>query len=260
VPAAQRLVRGAIYSGRETNVLGFVKEPRGMKLPELLARRHMRNQVKDEELLEKVTPDYTIGCKRILPSNKWYPALSQPNVELVSDGVKEVRAHSIVSNDGSERGIDTLILGTGFKVTDLPMTHWVKGRDGRVLREAWSESMRAHLGTATAGFPNFFMLLGPNTGLGHNSMIYMIESQVAYIVDALREMEERGATTVEVRPEAESSYNERIDAQMEGTVWNTGCTSWYLDDTGRNPTLWPDWTWRFRQRTSRFDPSAYELA
>jgi cation diffusion facilitator CzcD-associated flavoprotein CzcO len=259
LPPLQRLVRGGVYAARETFVVGFVKKPRVMKLAERLARRHMRRQIADPELRQRVTPDYTIGCKRILPSNKWYPALSQPNVDLVTDGIEEVRQSSIVTTDGAERHVDAIIFGTGFKVTDMPVASYIRGRDGRSLDELWQGSPRALLGTAIAGFPNLFMLLGPNTGLGHSSMVYMIESQVAYVLDALRVMRERGHATVEVRPDAEERFNERVQEQLGGTVWNTGCASWYLDDTGRNATLWPDWTWRFRRRTARFDPADYRL-
>ena len=258
-PALQRLVRGAVYGGREINVLGFVKDPRIMAVAERIARWHMGRQVTDPELLEKVTPEYTIGCKRILPSNRWYPALAEPNVELVDGGVVEVRPHSVVGSDGVEREVDTIIFGTGFSVTDMPLGKLVTGRGGRTLDEYWQGSPSAHLGTAIAGFPNLFMLLGPNTGLGHSSMIYMIESQLAHVMDALRVMRDRGAKTVEVREDVADRFNEGVDRQLEGTVWNTGCASWYLDDTGRNATLWPDWTFRFRQRTARFDPSEYDL-
>jgi cation diffusion facilitator CzcD-associated flavoprotein CzcO len=257
---AQRLMRGGIYAGREVAVLGFVKNPKLMRIAERMAKRHQRKQISDPELLERVTPDYTIGCKRILPSNKWYPALGEPNVELVTSGVKEVRKNSVVDEDGIERPVDAIIFGTGFEVTDMPVAKQVRGRDGRTLDELWQGSPRAHLGTAIAGYPNFFMLLGPNTGLGHNSMVYMIESQVAHVMDVLRAMDEGGAGTVEVRQEALERFNERVEQQLEGTVWNTGCKSWYLDSTGRNTTIWPNWTFRFRQRTAEFDAAEYELS
>ena len=257
-PLLQKLVRGGIYSARELLVLGFAKQPRLMKLVERLARRHMDEQISDPELRRKVEPGYTIGCKRILPSNKWYPALGRDNVELVTDGVAEVREHSIVTGAGEEIAVDAIIFGTGFNVTDMPVASYVRGRDGRTLDEHWQGSPRAHLGSTVPGFPNLFMLLGPNTGLGHSSMVYMIESQVAYVIDALKEMRRRGAGTAEVRPEAVRDFNDGIDERMRDTVWNTGCSSWYLDATGRNSTLWPDWTFAFR-RASRFDPTAYEL-
>ncbi len=259
VPALQKLVRGGAYAGRELFVLGFVKDPRIMKVAERIARRHMEKQISDPELREKVTPSYTIGCKRILPSNKWYSALAKPNVELLTGGVDRVTRNSIVTGDGEEREVDAIIFGTGFQVTDMPVGSMVRGPGGKTLDEAWQGSPKAHLGTAMPGFPNLFVLLGPNTGLGHSSMVYMIESQVQYVLDALRHMDANGADTVQVRGGVAERYNAEIDKRMERTVWSTGCASWYLDETGRNATLWPDWTWRFRQRTARFDPSEFEL-
>jgi cation diffusion facilitator CzcD-associated flavoprotein CzcO len=258
-PPLQRLARGGIYAGRELLVLGFAKNPKLMKLLERLARRHMSSQIADPKLLERVTPDYTIGCKRILPSNHWYRALSQPNVELVTDGIREVHAHSIFDADGVEREVDAIVFGTGFHVTDMPVASQVRGRDGKLLDDHWQGSPRAHHGCTVPGFPNLFMLLGPNTGLGHSSMVYMIESQVAYVADALRVMDERGAETVEVDRAAADGFNRAVQDELEDTVWNTGCSSWYLDDTGRNATIWPDWTWRFRRATARFEEADYSL-
>jgi cation diffusion facilitator CzcD-associated flavoprotein CzcO len=260
-PVLQRLVRGGIYSARELLVLGFVKQPRLMKVVERLARKHMDRQISDPELRRKVEPGYTIGCKRILPSNQWYPALGRDNVELVTDGIAEVREHSLVTGAGEEVEVevDAIIFGTGFKVTDMPVARCVRGRAGRTLEEHWDGSPRAHLGTTVPGFPNLFMLLGPNTGLGHSSMVYMIESQVAHVMGALEEMRRRGAATLEVRAEAARDFNAALDEQMKDTVWSTGCKSWYLDDTGRNSTLWPDWTFAFRRRAARFEAADYEL-
>jgi len=259
LPAAQRLVRGGIYAGREALVLGFVKNPRLMKVVERLARKHMEHQVDDPELLEKVTPDYTIGCKRILPSNHWYRTLGKPNVELVTDAIGEVRPRSIVTADGREREVDAIVLGTGFHVTDIPAAHRVRGRGGVLLDDLWHGSPRAHLGSSVVGFPNLFFLLGPNTGLGHSSMVYMIEAQIAHVMGALRHMREHRAQTIEVRPEVQERYNAVLERKLERTVWNTGCASWYLDRTGRNSTAWPDWTWRFRRRVARLDPAEYLL-
>jgi len=259
LPALQKAVRAGVYGAREALVLGLVKHPRLMAIPERIARRHMRDQVADPDLLARVTPDYAVGCKRILPSNHWYPALAQPNVELVTSAIREVRPRSIVTADGTERAVDTIVFGTGFHVTDMPFGALVRGRDGRRLADAWEGSPRAHLGSTVAGFPNLFLLLGPNTGLGHSSMVYMIESQINHVIDALRVMRERGAAVAEVRPEVQAAYNRELDAKLSGTVWSTGCSSWYLDASGRNAALWPDWTWRFRQRTRRFDPAQHTL-
>jgi cation diffusion facilitator CzcD-associated flavoprotein CzcO len=258
-PLLQKLARGGVYAGRELFVLGFVKDPRVMKMAEKIARKHMQKQISDPELLEKVTPGYTIGCKRILPSNRWYRALSQPNVELLTGGVERVTRNSVVTGGGEEREVDAIIFGTGFQVTDMPVGKMVRGPGGKTLDDVWEGSPKAHLGTAMPGFPNLFVLLGPNTGLGHSSMVYMIESQVAYVLAALEYMDRHRADTVEVRAEVAERYNADIDERMQGTVWNTGCASWYLDDTGRNATLWPDWTFAFRRRTAQFDPADFEL-
>ena len=259
VPAAQKLVRGGVYAGREALVLGIVKNPRLMKVIERVARKHMEHQIDDPELLERVRPDYTIGCKRMLPSNRWYRALGKPNVELVTDAITEVRGRSVVTADGREREVDAIVLGTGFHVTDIPAAHRIRGRGGVLLDDLWHGSPRAHLGSTVAGFPNLFFLLGPNTGLGHSSMVYMIESQIAHVMAALKHMREHRATTIEVRPEVQARYNAELEQRLEGTVWNTGCASWYLDRTGRNSTAWPDWTWQFRRRVATLDPAEYRL-
>lgn len=257
-PAAQRAVRGGIYAGRELLVLGFVKQPRGMKLLERVAAKHRDRSLRDPELIAKATPAYTLGCKRILPSNDWYPALRRDNVELITDRVTEVRERSLVTASGRELEVDAIVFGTGFHVVDMPVGRLVRGRDGRTLAEVWNGSPRAHLGATVPGFPNFFILLGPNTGLGHSSMVYMIESQIAYVMEALRALGD--GDVVEVRPEAEACFNAEVQRRMQGTVWNTGCVSWYQDAEGNNPTLWPDWTWKFRRRTARFNPSEYVIA
>jgi cation diffusion facilitator CzcD-associated flavoprotein CzcO len=228
--------------------------------PERIARRHLAMQVKDPVLRRKLTPDYTMGCKRVLLSNDYYPALGRPNVAVVTDGIREVRANAIVTADGIERPVDVIVLGTGFKITDQPATERVRGRDGRLLGDHWNGSPRAHNGSAIPGFPNLFMLLGPNTGLGHNSVVFMIESQIAYVMDCLRQMDERGLAAVEVREEAERAFSAAVDAKMRGTVWmEGGCKSWYLDANGRNSTLWPGTSWSFHQRVRRFDLANYDI-
>src|SRR3954469_19254879 len=222
-PALQKLARGGIYSARELLVLGFVKQPRLMKGVEKLARKHMDRQISDPELRRKVEPGYTIGCKRILPSNNWYPALQRDNVELVTDPIARVTERGVVTAGGAEHEVDAIIFGTGFNVIDMPVARYVRGRAGRTLDECWKGSPRAHMGSTVPGFPNLFMLLGPNTGLGHSSMVYMIESQVAYVAGALKEMRRRGAGTAEVRREAAERFNDAIDEAMKDTVWTTGC-------------------------------------
>jgi cation diffusion facilitator CzcD-associated flavoprotein CzcO len=259
LPAAQLAMRAGIYWARETFLLGF-RHKRLAGLPERLARKHLYDQVADPELRRKLTPDYTIGCKRILISDDYYPALAQPNVEVVTEGIREIRPRSVVTADGTEREVDTIVFGTGFHVTDMAAADRVRGRDGQLLGDVWQGSPQAYVGTTIAGFPNLFMLVGPNTGLGHNSMVFMIESQLNYVMDCLRVMDERDLATVEVRPEVQAAYNAAVQADMRGTVWTSGgCASWYLDANGRNTTLWPGFSWSFRQRTRRFDPGDYTV-
>lgn len=260
LPQVQRAVRRGIYWGREALVLGFTKDQRLMRLPEQLAKWHLRRQVPDPSLREKLTPDYRIGCKRILLSNDYYPAFLEPNVELVSEEIREVTNRGIVTMDGMEREVDTIIYATGFKVTDMSVARVVSGRDGHLLADEWAPSPHAHRGTAVPGFPNMFVLVGPNTGLGHSSMVHIIESQIAYVLDALRIKAERGLSSLEVQRAAEQAYNEEIQRQMQGTVWTAGgCSSWYLDSTGKNSTLWPGFSYEFRNQLTRFDEESYEL-
>jgi cation diffusion facilitator CzcD-associated flavoprotein CzcO len=254
---AQLAMRGQIYARREFFALALLY-PEIARVVEKLARRHLAARIRDPELRRKLTPDYRIGCKRILLSDDYLPSLTQPNVEVVTDAVREVRAHSIVAADGVERPVDAIIYGTGFQVTDMPISHKVRGRDGRTLAEHWEGSPKAHLGTTVAGFPNLFLLQGPNTGLGHTSVILMIESQIEHLVNALRFLRKDGAVAVEPRAEAQAAFVEEVDRKMGGSVWTAGgCRSWYLDDTGRNSTLWPGFTFSFRRRVARFAPAEY---
>jgi cation diffusion facilitator CzcD-associated flavoprotein CzcO len=259
-PALQRAARLGIYGFRELFVVGF----RHLRLSRLIRRvalRHLERSVPDPALRAKLTPRYDIGCKRIIVSNDYLPALTRANVELVTEAVAEVREHSVVGVDGTERHVDAIIFGTGFRVTDQPLAGHVRGRDGVTLEAVWKGSPRAHLGTTVAGFPNLFILLGPNTGLGHTSVVYMIEAQIEFLVNALGYMGRHGVASIEPRAEAQAAYVREVERRMDGTVWTSGgCASWYLDRTGRNSTIWPDFTWRFRRRVARLDPTEYVLS
>jgi cation diffusion facilitator CzcD-associated flavoprotein CzcO len=260
VPLLQRVVRAAIYARREAFVLAF-RSPRVAWAAERIALRHLRRQVPDAALRAKLTPRFTMGCKRILLSDDYYPAVAQPNVELVTDGIAEVRERSIVGRDGVERPVDAIVFGTGFRPTSPPLAPHVRGRDGRTLEEAWAGSPKAHVGITVAGFPNLFMLMGPNTGLGHSSVVYMIEAQIDHLLGALRHMRRHGVTALEPRPDAQSRFVEEVDRRSRGTVWTGGrCASWYLDATGRNSALWPDFSWRYRRRAARMDPADYVVS
>jgi cation diffusion facilitator CzcD-associated flavoprotein CzcO len=258
LPAAQRSMRSAIYWGRELYALPLVRA-RLAPVVEAVARMHLRRQVPDPELRARLTPDYAPGCKRILISDDYLPALSRDNVEVVTDGIAEVREHSIVTRDGRERQVDTIIFGTGFHVTDVRVATRLRGGDGRSLAEVWAGGMAAHRGTTVAGFPNLFLLLGPNTGLGHTSVVLMAEAQAGYVIEALRHMRARSVGAMAVRPAAQAVFNDRVQRAMAGTVWTAGgCASWYLDGNGRNTTLWPDFSFRFRRLLRRFDAGSYE--
>jgi cation diffusion facilitator CzcD-associated flavoprotein CzcO len=221
----------------------------------------LEQQVPDPELRARLTPDYGIGCKRVVVSDDYLPALTQPNVEVVTSAVSEVRPHSVVDADGREHEVDAVVYGTGFRVMDIPLGHRLTGREGRTLHEEWATSgAQAHRGTTVAGFPNLFLLLGPNTALGHTSVVLMIEAQIGYVVQALRTLEATGTDAVEVRRPAQEAYNARLQAELAGTVWNAGgCRSWYLDEQGRNYTLWPTHTGTFMRLMRRFDAESYEL-
>jgi cation diffusion facilitator CzcD-associated flavoprotein CzcO len=260
LPLAQRAARAAIFWSRETYVLGFKQQRWLMKAPEAAARRMLRRQVPDPELRGRLTPDYAIGCKRILISNDFYPALSRPNADVVTSAIAEVRPRSVVTEDGVERPTDTIVFATGFQVTPPPIAERIKGREDASLADTWAaRGMQAHRGTTIAGFPNLFMLVGPNTGLGHTSMIYVIESQVQYVLDALQTMRAQGLAAVEPRAEEQDRFNDGLRRNLDGTVWSTGgCASWYLDEHGQNTTLWPGFTFRFRSLTERFDVEHYE--
>jgi len=258
IPPLQRLVRAGVYLSRELLVPGLVYRPAMLKLVERVARRHLARQIHDPELRAKVTPSYRIGCKRILPTNKWYPALQRENVDLVTDAITEIRPGGLVTADGTLHEADTIIFATGFHVTDTPLADLVSGRDGRRLADEWDGSPQAYRGTTIAGYPNLFFLVGPNTGLGHNSIVFMIEAQLNYVVAALRHAPPR--TTIEVCDDAQRAYNARLQRRMGHTVWNSGgCSSWYIDAKGRNTTIWPDFTFTFWREMREFDPDAYTL-
>jgi len=257
VPSVQRLARLAIYLPREMGVVLF-RHPWLMRRAQLLARVHLRRSVADPALRARLTPTYTMGCKRVLLSNTYYPALTRPNVEVLTEGITEVRARSIVDGAGVEYAVDAIIFGTGFRPTDPPLAGVLRGRSGRTLREAWAGSPAAHLGTTVTGFPNLFLLLGPNTGVGHTSVVYMIEAQIEHLVGALRFLRAQGAGAVEPSPEAQGEFLSSLYRRTEGTVWVAGgCKSWYLDRTGRSSAVWPDFTWRYRRRVARFRPQEY---
>jgi cation diffusion facilitator CzcD-associated flavoprotein CzcO len=258
VPITQKLARLRLYLARELVVFAM-RNPKVMRRGERMAREHLRTQVKDRALRKKLRPSYAMGCKRILLSNEYYPALTQPNVEVVTESIHEATETGMITADGVHHELDAIVLCTGFKVLDHPIMQRLHGRDGRSLSEYWGAEKGAYLGTTVTGFPNLFLLTGPYTGLGHNSIIYMLESQFEYVLGALAALKQREAAALDVRREAMEAFASEMQAQLAGTVWTSGCASWYQDENGKVTSVWPSFTWRFRKRTRRFDAAAYDF-
>lgn len=259
VPAVQRAVRGAIYTLIEgLGLVGFV-DTRFRAPYEAAGRFQLRRQVRDPELRRKLTPDYMLGCARTVLADRYYPALGQENVAVVTEAIEEITPEGVRTRDGVLHEVDTIIWGTGF---DVPPKRQrvVVGTTGETLADVWAADTRCYLGTTLSGFPNLFTILGPFSAGGNQSALFMIENQVRYIVDAVRTMRAQGIGAIEVRPEVEAEFMREMYARSEGSVWETGgCSSYYTDARGRNAGLWPNWSWEYRARTRRFDPDAYEL-
>ncbi|WP_433869932.1 flavin-containing monooxygenase [Saccharopolyspora sp. CA-218241] len=259
VPGLQRLARAGVYWLLEARFLAVFSQ-RLRPWSERLSKQYLRSVVKDPELRAALTPDYAIGCKRILLSSDYYPALNRDNVDLVTSGVQEVRERSVVTGDGAEHPVDAIVFGTGFHVTDAFDHLDIVGREGRKLQDAWRDGMEAYLGITVSGFPNLFFLLGPNTGLGHNSVVFMIESQINYVLSCLRPICRDAIDHLDVRQQVQDDFNREIQGKLTGEVWSQGgCRSWYLDENGINRTVWPGGTWRYWLRTRKADPADYEI-
>ncbi len=259
-PWLQRLYRTWIYWRLELAALGFLgKSQRLMRVAERMARRHIRESIQDPALRRAVTPDYPIGCKRVLISNDYYAALSRPEVELLGSGVGEIRPHAVVDARGVEHEVDAIVLATGFRATDFLAPMRIYGTGGRELGETWAEGAESFLGITVSRFPNFFMLVGPNTGLGHNSMIFMIEAQIHYILQCVQRLRAADVRAMDLRPARQSGFSRELQRKMAGTVWLSGCQSWYLGEDGRNFTLWPGFTFDYWLRTRRLRERDYEL-
>jgi len=265
LPATQRLARTALHVSREALVGAFTRHPARMRAGQRIALGHLARSVADPDLRRALTPDYVLGCKRILLSGDFYPAMTRPNVRLVTSGLAKVEGSTLIAQDGTTAEADVLILATGFHAIDMPMASAIYGRDGATLARAWGDDMRALRGTSVAGFPNLCLIIGPNTGLGHNSMIHIIEAQAGYVADYLATLDRLdatgpGGTALDARAQAQQRWCADIERRMGRTVWATGgCVSWYLNAAGRNPTLWPGSIREFRQATRRVDLSEYQI-
>jgi cation diffusion facilitator CzcD-associated flavoprotein CzcO len=261
IPITRWALRQFIFCRQEFRVLGFLGNESIRKKAQDIALRHLACGIKDPKVRAALTPNYQLGCKRVLVSDDYYPTLNRSNVELVTEAIAEVREHSIVTHDGTERPIDVLIYGTGFRATEPLIGVRMVGKGGVEIHDAWQKRMSAYLGVTVSGFPNLFILLGPNTGLGHNSVVLMIEAQVRYTMNCMKLMKRRKQRVLEVRQEIQQRFVEEIYRRMSGTVWQSGgCHSWYQDqNTGEITTLWPGSVVSYLRRTRSVSPYDYEF-
>lgn len=260
VPVLQRAVRAGVFAVTEGVGLAITQAPALMRIGEAWSRRHMRRAIADPELRARLTPDYRLGCKRILPSNDWYEALARPNVSLVTDGIERVEPGRVITRDGSAHELDVLVCSTGFRIEEVFSRMEICGRGGRYLNQVWAGGLEAHRGTTVAGFPNLAILSGPNTGTGSTSQVFMIEAQIHYVIELLRALRRSGSAAIDVRPEAQAAYNRWLQRRMQRTVWlRGGCKSWYLDERGVNTTLYPGPSSEFWRSLRHVRPEEYEL-
>lgn len=261
LPFLQTLARGLTYVTLESRVLAFVLHPKVLTVVELIGKRHIHKHVKDPAKRQALTPSFRAGCKRVLISNDYYPAMARDNVHIVTDGIRQITATGLITQDGRERQADVIIWGTGFQVQDMVPRGTFIGVGGRDICDGWQVrgGPEAYLGLTVSGFPNLFFMMGPNTGLGHSSMVYMIESQVQYVLDAILTMRARGLGHVDVKPDLQRQFVDQTQTRLKGTVWATGCKSWYINESGKNITLWPGFTFAYRRATSAFRLGDYAV-
>jgi cation diffusion facilitator CzcD-associated flavoprotein CzcO len=260
MPILQRLDRQSVFAVNELGAMAMTN--RQWLLPALraLGRRQINKAIQDPELRRKVTPADEIGCKRVMLTDEWYPTLTQPNVELVSDRVSQVTPTGIRTEDGIERPADVIVLATGFQTHGFVAPMEIVGAGGRSLGEAWADVPRAYLGLTVPSFPNLFLLYGPNTNGGTGSVIYTLEAGIAHVIAALRELERSGAERIELRQQAAERFDRELRAALSETVWHSGCTNWYVDERGNDPNQWP-WTWSaYRRRTAALSHQDYQLS
>jgi len=259
-PAIQKLDRKATFAFMELGAIAMTRKPWLLKPFEAAGRRNITKAISDPELRARLTPTDSIGCKRLMLTDEWYPALTKPNVELVTDRIAEVTPSGIRTADGTERPTDVIVLATGFASHAFVAPMEIVGTDGRALADEWSEVASAYLGMSVPGFPNMFLLYGPNTNGGTGSVIDTIECGINHVIAALETLDQRQASTIQVRRAAADRFHGELTTALKDTVWHSGCTNWYVDEKGHDPNQWP-WTWsELRRRTATIEPSAYDVA
>jgi cation diffusion facilitator CzcD-associated flavoprotein CzcO len=259
VPGVRAAYRAGIWAWKEASWWAFRDGSPANRLLRLGAEARLRQRVPEPDLRARVHPDFTPGCKRILVSDHWYDALRRDDVTVAPEGVARIDGSTVVGADGTSVEVDAIVFGTGFKASELLTPMSVTGRDGRDLHREWADGAEAYLGMTVAGFPNLFVLYGPNTNLAHNSIIHMLESQFAYVGDAVRRIGRGEADALDVRAEVQGDFVDTLEKRLEDLVWDAGCSSWYLSDSGRNTLNWPGLTVEYRHRTRRVDVGDYEL-
>ncbi|WP_415755661.1 flavin-containing monooxygenase [Pseudomonas leptonychotis] len=257
LPWLQRIDRGLKYIQYEVRGLAFISIPRLMKLFCFSFERHLYQHITNPHLRTQLQPDYPMGCKRILISNDYFPALEQPNVSVISEAISAVTETAIVTADGREHPCDVLIYGTGFAATDFLAPMHITGLGGQSLNQAWRDGAEAYKGISVSGFPNLFILYGPNTNLGHNSIIYMLESQFRYVLSCL-DVLRQGVRYLDVKATAQQRFNQQIQASSHRTIWEQGCSSWYKTASGKSTNNWPGYTFTYRQQTRAPELNDYE--
>jgi cation diffusion facilitator CzcD-associated flavoprotein CzcO len=256
-PALHWLKRTGLYWRLEARVLALVYQPRLLDLAERETTKFIDESVRDPALRAQVQPHFRIGCKRVILSNDWYPTLQRPNVELVTEPIVRVEPDGIVT-EAQKRAVDVIVLGTGFRVGEYLSAIDIRGRGGAELNETWRRSLRTYLGITVAGFPNLFLLMGPNTALGHSSMIFMIEAQARYAVQAIRALRDRGLRSIDVRADVQDTFHALLRRRLRGSAWESGCSSWYRTQGGEL-VLWPGFTFDYWWRTRRLDLADYDV-
>jgi len=259
LPLAAKFERNKIYWSLEWRFAALSANNWAAPIFNWVANRQRRKQVKDPALQQKLTPDYPLGCNRILLSNNYYSALSRDNVEVVAESVKSVTGDGVVSESGETYPVDAIIFGTGFAATEFVSPMTIVGLDGQDLNQRWAEGAEAYYGMTVSGFPNFFMLYGPNTNLGHNSIIFMLESQIAYVLQCVKALRDKRFTRMDLLGERMRQFNQQVQAKANKAVWNAGCNSWYRHESGKNTNNWPDFTLRYRALTRRVNFADYQL-
>ncbi len=258
LPFIQRLKREFFYWFNEFFGLGFLGSKTLNRFMRFIALRKLHKEVKDTATRKQLTPAYTIGCKRILRSDDYYPTFNLDQVHLITEPVERFTKDGLITKDGRSYALDAVVYATGFEAADLQLGISITGLNGRDLVEHWQETGgQAYLGTTVSGFPNLGLLLGPNTGLGHNSILHMIKSQMNYLVQYIQHLEAADTAYLDLLPQVQHDYNERLQQRLQSTVWAAGCRSWYMNAMGKNTTLYPGLTLTFRKETRRFDALKY---